>query len=61
MKPIDDVIAGSEDHLKERVWKAVLETGRPSIVRRFDREFDGLSLEDKIGFAQSLKLTGLFY
>lgn len=62
MRKIIEVIQGSESTLRDRVCRAVLETERPSLIRRFEREFDSLDLDSQIELANNLlKNSNLFY
>ena len=51
MTPISNVIQGPEDSLRSRVIKAVLEIGRPSLIRKAESTYD---LDELINLALSL-------
>ena len=62
MKRISEIIQGPESSLKERVCHAILQTERPSLIRRFEKEYDSLDLDSQIELANNLlKNSNLFY
>lgn len=62
MKAIANVIQGNEDEFRGRAYQAVIETGKPSLIRKFESTFDKLEFEDQIDFVSSLlKSSNIFY
>jgi hypothetical protein len=62
MKSITEVIQGNEAFLRGRAENAILETGRASLLKKFEQQYDSLDLDGQLELVTNLlKNSNLFY